>query len=101
MIIINKGTTRVEGTVKDLLNAKKLKVTIETDDEEKVKKLISESIWSSKLESNAKTVFYFALDDTEIAELNKFLVQNDIAVNAVIPTRSLEDYFLKITDEAA
>lgn len=101
MIIIDKGTTRVEGTVKDLLNAKKLKVTIETDDEQKVKKLISESIWSSKLESNTKTVFYFALDDTEIAELNKFLVQNDVAVNAVIPTRSLEDYFLKITDEAA
>lgn len=101
MIIINKGTTRVEGTVKELLNAKKLKVTIETDDEQKVKKLISESAWNSKLESNAKTIFYFALDDSEIAELNKFLVQNGVAVNAVIPTRSLEDYFLKITDEAA
>ena len=30
MIIINKGTTKVEGYVKDLLNAKKLKVSFET-----------------------------------------------------------------------
>ena len=99
MIIIDKGTTRVEGEVQDLLNAKKLKVTFETDDEEKVKNLLSQSGWGSKLESNAKTVFIFSLENNEIAELNKYFVQNGIAVNAVIPTRSLEDYFLKITDE--
>jgi excinuclease UvrABC ATPase subunit len=101
MIIIDKGTMRVEGEVKDLLNAKKLKVTFETDDEEKVKNLLSQSNWGSKLESNAKTVFIFSLENNEIADLNKFFVQNGIAVNAVIPTRSLEDYFLKITDEVA
>ena len=101
MIIIDKGTMRVEGEVKDLLNAKKLKVTFETDDEEKVKNLLSQSIWGSKLESNAKTVFIFSLENNEIAELNKFFVLNGIEVNAVIPTRSLEDYFLKITDEVA
>lgn len=101
MIIINKGTTKVEGYVNDLLNAKKLKVTFETDNEEKVNQLISQSGWASKLETNAKTVFIFSLQNDEISELNKYLVENSIAVNAVIPTRSLEDYFLKITDEAA
>ena len=101
MIIIDKGTTRVEGEVKDLLNAKKLKVTFETDDEEKVKNLLSQSGWGNKLESNSKSVFMFSLENDEIAELNKYFVQNDVAVNAVIPTRSLEDYFLKITDEVA
>jgi len=101
MIIIDKGTMRVEGEVKDLLNAKKLKVTFETDDEEKVKNLLSQSIWGSKLESNVKTVFIFSLENNVIAELNKFFVLNGIEVNAVIPTRSLEDYFLKITDEVA
>jgi ABC-2 type transport system ATP-binding protein len=101
MIIIDKGTMRVEGEVKDLLNAKKLKVTFETNDEEKVKNLLSQSSWGNKLESNAKTVFIFSLENNEIAELNKFFVLNGIEVNAVIPTRSLEDYFLKITDEVA
>lgn len=101
MIIINKGKTKVEGEVKNLLNAKKLKVTFEVDDEEKTKLLVAHSVWGAKLETNAKNVFIFSLENNEIAELNKFMVQNDIMVNAVIPTRSLEDYFLKITDEAA
>ncbi len=101
MIIINKGTTRVEGDVKDLLNAKKLKVTFEVDDEEKTKQIVAHSVWGNKLETNAKNVFIFSLENIEIAALNKYLVENEIAVNAVIPTRSLEDYFLKITDEVA
>ncbi|MCU0343885.1 MAG: ATP-binding cassette domain-containing protein [Ignavibacterium sp.] len=101
MIIINKGTTRVEGYVKDLLNAKKLKVSFEVDDEVKTKALLSQSGWITKLESQAKSVFMFLLENNEIADLNKYLVENGIAVSALIPTRSLEDYFLKITDEVA
>ena len=99
MIIINKGTTKVEGYVKDLLNAKKLKVSIEVNDEEKTTNLLANSQWINKLESQAKTVFIFSLENDEIAALNRYLVENGIDVSAVIPTRSLEDYFLKITDE--
>lgn len=101
MIIINKGTTKVEGYVKDLLNAKKLKVSFEVDDEQKVKELISQSGWKEKFESNSKNIFIFSLENEEIAQLNKYLVENSVLVSAVVPTRSLEDYFLKITDEAA
>ena len=99
MIIINKGTTKVEGYVKDLLNAKKLKVSFEVNDEEKTNRLLAQSDWINKLESQAKTIFMFSLENDEIADLNKYLVENGIAVSAVIPTRSLEDYFLKITEE--
>ncbi|HQF42289.1 MAG TPA: ABC transporter ATP-binding protein [Ignavibacteriaceae bacterium] len=100
MIIINKGTTKVEGNVKDLLDAKKLKVTFEIDDEQKVKDLILNSGWKDKFEMNTKTVFVFSLEGEEVPQLNKYLVENNISVSAVIPKRSLEDYFLKITDEA-
>jgi ABC-2 type transport system ATP-binding protein len=99
MIIINKGTTKVEGYVKDLLNAKKLKVSFEVNDEEKTNSLLAQSEWMKKLESQAKTIFMFSLENDEIADLNRYLVENGIAVSAVIPTRSLEDYFLKITEE--
>jgi ABC-type multidrug transport system ATPase subunit len=99
MIIINKGTTKVEGYVSDLLNAKKLKVSFEVDDDEKTIRLLTQSGWKDKLEDTAKKIFMFSLDNNEIAILNKYLVENGIAVSAVIPTRSLEDYFLKITDE--
>ncbi len=99
MIIINKGTTKVEGYVKDLLNAKKLKVSFEVNDEEKTNSLLAQSDWIKKLESQAKTIFMFSIENDEISDLNRYLVENGIAVSAVIPTRSLEDYFLKITEE--
>ena len=85
MIIINKGTTKVEGNVKDLLDAKKLKVTFEIDDEQKVKDLILNSGWKDKFEMNTKTVFVFSLEGEEVPQLNKYLVENNISVSAVIP----------------
>lgn len=100
MIIINKGTTKVEGFVKDLLDSKKFKVSFEVDDEERFNKIISESLWIKKLDAQSKTNFIFLLDNDEIPELIKFLVEKGIKISAVVPTRSLEDYFLKITEEA-
>ena len=99
MIIINKGTTQVEGKVNDLLNANKLKVTIEVDDPKKAAQLVSESQWGNKLESTANNNLIFLLQPEEIALLNKLLVENNIMVSAVIPMRSLEEYFLQITEK--
>jgi len=101
MIIINKGTTKVEGNVKDLLDSKKSKVTVEIDNIDLTKNLISTSAWSNKFESQSGNRFFFLLQNEEISELIKYLIDNGVKVSAVIPTRSLEDYFLKITEEAA
>lgn len=100
MIIINKGTTKVEGFVKDLLDSKKFKVSFEVDNKELTQNLISSSGWSDKLDSALENKFIFLLESEEISELIKYLIENRIRVSAVIPTRSLEDYFLKITEEA-
>ncbi|MDY0083797.1 MAG: ABC transporter ATP-binding protein [Ignavibacteriaceae bacterium] len=101
MIIISKGKTKVEGDVKDLLNAKEFKVSFEVDDEQKAIELIYQSGWKEKFETNRKLVFVFSLENHEISQLNKYFVENNISVSAVIPTRSLEDYFIKITEEAS
>jgi ABC-type multidrug transport system ATPase subunit len=100
MIIINKGKTVVEGFVQDLLNSAELKVTFEVDDLDAAKRLISQSRWDDKLESTTNKKLIFNLSSEEIASLNKYFVDNDISVSAVIPTRSLEEYFLKITVDA-
>jgi len=96
MIIINKGSKIVEGNVKDLLNSKSLKVTVEVNDTEKSKQILSGTLWSDKLVSIEKNKMIFKLEDLEIARLNRYFVQNNIAVNALIPARSLEEYFLNI-----
>lgn len=100
MIIINKGKSIVEGSVQELLKSSELKVTIEVTELEAAKNLVSSSGWVNKLDSVSNNQMYFKISSEEIAELNKYLVQNNISVNAVIPKRSLEEYFLKITEEA-
>ncbi len=97
MIIINKGKTVVEGYVQDLLNSAELKVTFEVDNLDAAKQLISQSRWKNKIESSTNNKLIFNISSEEISKLNKYFVDNDISVSAVIPTKSLEEYFLKIT----
>lgn len=99
MIIINKGKTKVEGTVDELLNPDQLKVTFEVDDITKAIELLNHTNWNVETVTNEKNEIVFQLSKNEIPKLNKYFVENGINVNAVIPTRSLEDYFLKITGE--
>lgn len=98
MVIINKGHTKVEGNVSDLLNSNKLKVTFEVNEIELAKSIINETSWLQKLDSSVGNKLIFLLDSDEISFLNKFFVENNILVSAVIPTRSLEEYFLNITE---
>lgn len=99
MIIISKGSTKVEGYVEDLLNANNLNVTFEIDNVDKALSLIKDKNWADKIESIVKGKLIFSLHPDEIAPLNKLFVENNISVSGVIPKRSLEEYFLHITEE--
>lgn len=101
MIIINQGTTMVEGKVSELLNTSKMKVTFEVDDSDKAKSILSETGYTNDLESVINNTLIFNMDSEKIASLNKYFVENNINVSAVIPTRSLEEYFLKITEKVS
>ncbi len=98
MIIISKGTTQVEGTVEELLKSDKVSVAFEVDRIEEAKEIITNSQWQNSFKSSIKNEMTFELAKNETSELNKFLVEKGFAVSAVIPVRSLEDYFLKITE---
>lgn len=98
MIIINQGKTIVEGTVEELLNSQMMRVYVDVDDVERSKELISLSGFDKKFDGVNKKTLSFEMENDQIAELNRYLVENGINVSAVIPTRSLEDYFLKITE---
>jgi len=97
MIIINKGKTVVEGTVSELLNSKILKVTFEVDNVANAKKVLETTRWTEKIQSFSQKEIIFQLESDEIGELNKFFVEAGISIKAIVPSRSLEDYFLKIT----
>lgn len=98
MIILNKGTTQVEGTVDELLKTDKVTVTFEVDKIQEALGVVNESSWKESLKSSSKNEMSFELTKNEIAVLNKFLTEKGFAVSAIVPVRSLEDYFLRITE---
>lgn len=100
MIIINKGSTVVEGEVKDLLNAADLKVTFEVNDALKAKMLIQDNSWFSKLNSINNNKLIFNITTDEIPMLNRYFVENALDIRAIVPKRSLEEFFLNITESA-
>lgn len=100
MIIINKGKKIVEGEVSNLLNSNKLKVTVEVENIATVKNILETTKWLNQIESISANKINFNLEQNEIPLLNKFLVENGIMVNALVPVRSLEDYFLNLTSGA-
>jgi len=101
MIIIDKGTTKVEGTVEGLLNEEKLKVKFEVDNKTEALSIIQKSDWQQFYLSDEKDFLLFQLDKKDINELTKYFINNKIEISAIIPMRSLEDYFLKITEESS
>ncbi len=100
MIIIDKGTTKVEGNVTDLLNSEKMNVSFEVDDTNKSLKLINESQWQNNYKESLKENIIMEINKEDIPLLNKYFVENGIKVSSVIPTRSLEEFFLKITESS-
>jgi len=99
MIIINKGKTLVEGTVDELLKSDTLDVTFEFADSIKASQIINESRFAGMVSSSEKNEITLKLLKDEIAEANKYFVAKDIDVLAISPRKSLEEYFLKITEQ--
>jgi ABC-2 type transport system ATP-binding protein len=97
MIIINKGSKVVEGEVSQLLNSKILKVTIEVENVETAKKVLESTSWYKQIDSISGKKISINMESKDIPEVNKYLVENGVMVNALVPVRSLEDYFLSIT----
>jgi len=100
MIIINKGSKIVEGEVSKLLNTNSVKVTVEVDNSEQAVKVLENTIWYKSIESITENKLSVNLEQKDIPALNKYLIEKGVMVNALIPVRSLEDYFLNITSGA-
>lgn len=99
MIIIDKGKTVVEGEVSELLKTPRIKVDIETDEPARCSELINNSEWGKGFEMVKENVVTLTLEKELIPELNRFLIENSIKVFGLTPKRSLEEYFLNITEK--
>jgi ABC-type multidrug transport system ATPase subunit len=97
MAIIHRGMLRVEGSVQDLLKRGPSAVLVKTDRPEALLGFLQaqEDYRSALLESDGVQV---KIDLERIPELNRRLVGAGFAVDALIPRRTLETYFLNLIE---
>lgn len=100
MAIIHQGRLVVQGEVKTLLgNFKEDVVILRAEPVKNTADLLSKQDWVSSLSINKDNI-EVKLNSNSIPKMNALLVENRISVSAIIPKRSLEDYFLSITKNA-
>ena len=97
MAIIHQGRLRVEGSVQDLLKRGESAVLIKTDRPEEALRFLkaNEAYRSAAIHSDGILV---ELDLERIPELNRQLVNAGFGVNALVPRRTLENYFLNLIE---
>lgn len=98
MIIINKGKALVEGSVEELLKGREQKLTISVENPEESVAVITESAWSNHFTGSGGEKLLFQIAREQVPELTAFLSSNGCRITAVEPIRSLEEFFLQITE---
>ena len=97
MAIIHRGMLRIEGSVQELLKRGPSAVLVKTDRPEALLGFLKtqEDYRSAVLESDGVQV---KIDLERIPELNRRLVGAGFAVDALVPRRTLETYFLNLIE---
>ena len=96
MVIISKGKTIVQGSVKDLLNAQELIVAFTVDNIEKAKQLLEKGNMSEMIDKTDNTNLLLHISQENIPVVNKLFCENGVNVYSIEAKRKLEDYFLKL-----
>jgi ABC-2 type transport system ATP-binding protein len=99
MAVLNHGELIAQGSVSDLLNGGSSYYSLQASPQNKAIELLNETGWV-KVISVANGIDV-QVDSRRAAELNKLLVMNGIDVSSFAAKRTLEDYFLKITEGAS
>ena len=99
MAIINLGEMVVQGNVQDLLRSGDSAVEIDARPPERAYDLIRGQPFVKEIRQ-ANGVMHVSMPADHAAELNILLVNAGVEVHSLVPRRSLEDYFLSITEGA-
>jgi ABC-type multidrug transport system ATPase subunit len=100
MAIINGGILAVQGGVRDLLNSSENSVRIEASPLDTAMKVLQGLPFVRRCEQREGSL-EVKMPFTETARANAALVAAGVEVAALVPRRSLEEYFLTITEGAS
>jgi ABC-type multidrug transport system ATPase subunit len=99
MAIINAGKLVVQGRVKELLEEQEGLVRIDARPREEALRIISEHRLATAA-APAGEIIEARMPSSNIPVLARLLVEGGVEVRALVPRRSLEEYFLSLTEQA-
>lgn len=100
MAIINQGELVTQGEVTNLLDEGEKYVVVRGTPKESLRAVLERQESVKKLVDRGDS-FEVTMSFDDVPALNNILVGSGIAVQALIPRRSLEDFFLSITEHAS
>ena len=95
MVIINKGKTIIQGSVKELLEEDFLEVVFTVDSVEKAREIINID-YPNAITLIEKNRIHLHLPKEMVSTINKLLCDNQVGVSSIDAKRKLENYFLKL-----
>ena len=99
MTIIAGGKAVVQGKVKELLSNEDLIIVVEPQNKTLCTQALQNSAWQARIHSIGENTLELKLSKNEIPELVKFLADKQLSTYSVSYKRTLEDYFLKLTNQ--
>jgi ABC-2 type transport system ATP-binding protein len=98
MAVINKGELVVQGDVNKLLDEGERYVMLKGGPKSKILAVLKKNTKILKAFTERTGSFEVKMDFKDVPRLNKALVKAGVNVAALVPRRSLEDFFLSITE---
>jgi ABC-2 type transport system ATP-binding protein len=97
MAVINRGELIAQGSVADLLGKEPMQYSIQVSPFDSTVELLKKLPWVVILSAEDGKI-ELHVEPGHASELNRFLVSNHVEVFSFYPHRTLEDFFLKITE---
>lgn len=97
MAVINRGELIAQGMVSKLLDKERMEYSVQVSPLDAALELLRNLSWVEILAAEDSRI-ELRVEPGQASRLNRFLVSNQIEVLSFYPHRTLEDYFLKITE---
>ena len=98
MCILHRGTLVVQGRVRELLSHDRIAVRINTEPADRALELLRGMSGVHDIDLRDDGI-HCVMQEADLARTNAALVEAGLAVSGFAPRRSLEDYFLSITEQ--
>lgn len=98
MCILHRGQLVVQGSVRELLSRERIAVRIHAEPADRAAAMLRGMEWVGDVEEKDEHVAC-TMAEADLARTNAALVGGGVAVSSFAPRRSLEDYFLSITEQ--